>query len=139
MLFVDTDTSALRILAATAAADALPAFGARAAIPDLRNCLCLEADDVFITELRVAAAKAIYRLSGDVSVALRVARETLDHPDVSIRLAAVNLLGEIGPNARCLSPELQRLLEEQGDERAEYLHERVKEVMAAILAEPPTR
>ena len=125
------ENSTLRILAATAAADALPSLGAEAAIPDLRQCLDLSDDG-----LRLAAAKAIWKLSGDVETALRVAREMLDHPDVSIRLDAVDLLGEIGPDARFLLRELQRLLDAKGDdERIEYLRQRIEAVMAAIMAQ----
>jgi HEAT repeat protein len=127
MLCVDHETSVLKVIAATAAADALSAIGARAAIPDLRDCLDIESDDFIITELRLAAAKAIYRISGDVETALGVAMEALDNPEISIRLTAVNLLGEIGLNARCFLPELRRLLE--NEEGAEFLHERVEEVV----------
>ena len=98
---------------ATDAARALGEMGhaAREAVPALQECLRLDgAGNNSIRSLRLAAAEAIWRISGDATAALAVATEILGDNDHYLCFHACHLLADLGPMARPTAANLQELL-----------------------------
>ena len=95
--------------AAIALGDIGPA--AQEAIPALRTCVQLEGtDDAFVRALRLAAANAIWKISGDFADVLAVATEMLDDEEEWLCFNACHQLMELGPAAQPAADHLQRLL-----------------------------
>jgi HEAT repeat protein len=86
---------------ATDAAIALGEIGSAAyvAIPSLQECLQRNGD-CFVRELRLAAAEAMWRVSGDPGHAVAVAKDMLTDEEEWLVFNACHILGELGTAAR---------------------------------------
>jgi HEAT repeat protein len=109
---IGQDSPVIYTVQAWAAAAALRAIGSAASIPAVQQCLGMDTGDELIALIKLSAAVAIWRISGDTVVPLRVAGEMLEHAESNIQCATVELLGTLGPAARPAIGDLQRLLED---------------------------
>jgi HEAT repeat protein len=108
----------------SAACSSLAAMGpgAREAIPALKNCLNWGPEDnEWLRLTRLEASEAIWRITGNASLALAVATEMLD--DEFTQYDAVDLLGKLGAD-------LQRLLEHDD----EFVVRKARRALAKIMA-----
>ena len=63
----------------------------------MRKCLGLDgSDNELIRLFRLSAAEAIWRISGDTTAAVQVAKELLNDSEGNVRSEAVDLLGKVG-------------------------------------------
>jgi len=92
---IGPDSPTINVVHAWAATAALAAIGtaANGAISVLRDCVGLDGSgDELIRLVRLSAAEAIWRISGDTGPALRVAREMLCDDEATVRCNAADLL-----------------------------------------------
>jgi HEAT repeat protein len=131
LLRIGTDSLGIYIAHAWAAVGVLAAIGPAAhdALSALQQCLALDGtEDELIRLVRLSAAEAIWRISGETEPAVRVAMEMLGSGESEVRCSAVELLGNLGPVARPALPDLQRLL----DDAEEAVRQRAKVALRNI-------
>jgi HEAT repeat protein len=108
---IGPDSPAIHTAHAWAAVSALGAIGpaAHEAIPALQQCLGRDTGDELLSLIKLSATEAIWHISGDTEIPLRVATAMLIDDESNIRCEAADLLGKLGPAARPAIAEIQRL------------------------------
>lgn len=83
---------------------------AKPLVPEIRKAMARRAEVADGANLEATAAKAIWRLDGDIKELLRVATADLKSDDDSRKLRTIELLGEVGPVVKELVPLLVELV-----------------------------
>ena len=130
---IDADSDGITVIGGYDACRLLGLLGSQAsgAIPALDHCIGLDgSQEVLVRWLWLKAVKAKWKITGDPTAALSVATEMLGDPDFCMVAHAAELLGELGPIAKPVLADLQRLL----DHEEEYTRKDVQAAIERILA-----
>ena len=102
------------------------------AIPALDHCLGLDGREYdLIRWLRLLAAEAKWRITGDSTVALAVATEMLNDPEWWLVGHAADLLGNLGHAARPAVADLERLLGHEQDYTRRHVQAAIERVLSS--------
>ena len=107
---------------------------ASTAIPALEHCLGLDGREYdLIRWLRLMAAEAKWRITGDSTAALAVATELLADPEWWLVAHAADLLGEVGITAWLVVADLERLFSHENESTRKHVHAAIRRVLSSAL------
>jgi hypothetical protein len=102
------------------------------AIPALEYCLGLDGREYdLIRWLRLMAAEAKWRITGDPAIALTVATEMLKDEEWWLVGHAADLLGKLGQAARPVVADLERLLGHEQDYTRRHVRAAIERVLSS--------